>query len=106
MPIQAPPEERQSFEAAVSIRREEILASRKGTLPPGVKVEDPSVLYMPGAKDGDTKIIAEGHGACAYIWSAEDQEWKKMGDVLGTQPGELASASRVQHAKMQIILYV
>lgn len=78
----------------MELRREELLSSRKGTLPPGVKVEDPSVLYMPGMKDGDTKIVAEGHGACAYAWSASEQEWKKLGDVLGTQPGELASASK------------
>jgi len=83
------------FEAAVSMRREELLASRKGTLPPGVKIEDPSILYMPGSKDGDTRIVAEGLGACAYVWNAAEQEWKKIGDVLGTQPGELASASKV-----------
>eukprot|EP00210_Caulerpa_lentillifera_P003129 g2989.t1 len=90
----ASPDVRQCFDAAVEARREDLLASRKGTLPPGMKIEDPSVLYMPGAKDGDTKIIAEGLGACAYVWSAADSEWKKIGDVLGTQPGELASASK------------
>lgn len=54
-------------------------------------------------KDGDTKIIAEGLGACAYVWSADDSEWKKIGDVLGTQPGELASASKVNNTQNKIL---
>ena len=41
-----------------------------GGLPDGLTLEDPSVLAMPGQKDGVTKIIREGGGATAYSWSA------------------------------------
>lgn len=48
MCVKATPDVRQCFDAAVEVRREDLLASRKGTLPAGMKIEDPSVLYMPG----------------------------------------------------------
>lgn len=120
MCVKAAPDVRQCFDAAVEARREDLLASRKGTLPAGMKIEDPSVLYMPGTfelslfsvytclgtKDGDTKIIAEGLGACAYVWSSSDSEWKKIGDVLGTQPGELASASKVEKHFFDVFVFL
>ncbi len=45
-------------------------ASSEGGLPPGLKLEDASVLQIPGASDGQTKIVREGNAGVAYSWDA------------------------------------
>ncbi|KAG1658919.1 Phospholipase A-2-activating protein [Nymphon striatum] len=52
----------------------------------GLKVKDlPSkeALFEPGKKDGQTKMVRDGASISAYQWSASDQQWKKIGDVVG-----------------------
>lgn len=42
-----------------------------------------SALAQPGTRDGQTKMINEGGKAIAYSWSASEQQWVKVGDVVG-----------------------
>ena len=41
-----------------------------GALPPGLKMEDASVLSQSGKKDGETKIVKEGNAGVAYSWDS------------------------------------
>lgn len=41
-----------------------------GALPPGLKMEEASVLLQSGKKDGETKIVKEGGAGVAYSWDA------------------------------------
>ncbi|OQV12087.1 Phospholipase A-2-activating protein [Hypsibius exemplaris] len=53
----------------------------------GVKTEDlptDAALYAPGEKDGQTKIIRKDGKVEVYNWSAMENEWKKIGDVVGS----------------------
>ena len=43
-------------------------ASAGAALPPGLKMEETSVLLQPGKKDGETKIVKEGGAGVAYSW--------------------------------------
>ena len=45
-------------------------ASAGGALPPGLKMEEASVLLQPGKKDGETKIVKEGGAGVAYSWDS------------------------------------
>lgn len=39
-------------------------------LPPGLKMEEASVLVQPGKKDGEIKVVNEGGAGIAYSWDA------------------------------------
>lgn len=93
--LQASAEDIAALEASVAAMQEELLASQKGSLPPGLNIEDPSVLLSPGVKDGANKIVKEGGGAVVYSWSAEKGEWEKVGDVMGDGGGEMTVPSKV-----------
>lgn len=61
---QAPAEVAQAFEAGIAAKKEAAAASKEGEggdgsggLPAGLKLEDPSVLLMPGALDGQTRVV-------------------------------------------------
>lgn len=84
-----------AMEGSIAAMQEELLASQKGSLPPGLNIEDPSVLLSPGNKDGANKIVKEGGGAVVYSWSAEKGEWEKIGDVMGDGGGEMTVPSKV-----------
>lgn len=71
----APPP--QAFEAGIAAKKEAAAASKEGEggdgsggLPAGLKLEDPSVLLMPGALDGQTRVVREGGAGVAYAWDA------------------------------------
>ena len=44
--------------------------SAGSALPPGLKMEEASVLLQPGKKDGETKIVKEGGAGVAYSWDS------------------------------------
>ena len=46
------------------------VAAVGGALPPGLKMEEASVLLQSGKKDGETKIVKEGGAGVAYSWDA------------------------------------
>lgn len=60
--------------AAVAARKQPQQAQGQdapmGALPPGLKIEEASVLLQPGKKDGNTKIVKEGGAGVAYSWDA------------------------------------
>ena len=59
-------------------------AALSALLPPGVKLEEPSALSRPGAKDGATKVVREANGAAmAYSWDASAGRWEQIGEVVG-----------------------
>ena len=67
----------QAYEAAITARKEAAAAGKEGGgggggggLPAGLKLEDPSVLLAPGARDGQTKVVREGGAGVAYAWDA------------------------------------
>lgn len=81
----APEEEREVFRAQVTAK----LMSMKNkignidkTLLPG-----PEILLTPGQQDGQTRIVKEGETVYCYKWSLENEEWEKMGEVVGTGNG-------------------
>lgn len=48
-------------------------------------------LRLPGRKDGENKIVRAGDGTAeVFMWSAADEKWVKVGDVVDG-PGEGAS---------------
>jgi phospholipase A-2-activating protein len=44
-------------------------------------------LLEPGRNDGQTKLIRDGTNVYCYGWSAANNEWVKVGDVLGASGG-------------------
>ncbi|XP_010254965.1 PREDICTED: phospholipase A-2-activating protein isoform X2 [Nelumbo nucifera] len=51
----------------------------------GLKLEDlPGLeaLQIPGANDGQTKIVREGDNGVAYSWNSREQKWDKIGEVV------------------------
>ena len=84
----------EAYAAAVDAKQEQYLASTKGTLPPGLKIEDQIVLLTPGTRHGQTKVVSEGGGAAAYSWNAPKRDWEKLGDVV-TGGGSVGVSSNV-----------
>ena len=71
----APPETVAGLVAAVDARKQPQQgagseAAMGGALPPGLKLEEASVLLQPGEKDGETKIVKEVGAGVAYSWDA------------------------------------
>jgi phospholipase A-2-activating protein len=67
-------------------------AALAALLPPGVKLEEPSALSRPGAKDGATKVVREANGAAmAYSWDAAAGRWEQIGEVVGADGSGLGS---------------
>ena len=67
----------QAYAAALAAKKAEAAASKDdggggggGGLPAGLKLEDASVLLMPGTRDGQTKVVREGGAGVAYAWDA------------------------------------
>lgn len=51
----------------------------------GLKLEElPGLeaLKVPGTSDGQTKVVREGDNGIAYSWSAREQKWDKIGEVV------------------------
>mmetsp|Transcript_2177 Transcript_2177/g.5525 ORF Transcript_2177/g.5525 Transcript_2177/m.5525 type:complete len:870 (-) Transcript_2177:299-2908(-) len=77
-----------------------------GGLPPGIKVEEPSALMAPGAKDGAYKFIREATGAVtAYAWDAKTWQWDKVGEVVseaeaqGAAPGGVGAIKKLHKGR-------
>lgn len=52
----------------------------------GYKVADlpgKEALNEPGQKDGQTKMVRTGKNVELFKWTAETQQWEKVGDVVG-----------------------
>jgi len=54
-----------------------------GGLPGGLKIQDPSILQTPGAKDGQTVVVREGGAGVAYSWNTTAAKWERIGEVVG-----------------------
>lgn len=39
--------------------------------------------FLPGNRDGQTRLIKDGEKVEAYQWSVNDGRWMKIGDVVG-----------------------
>ncbi|CAG9784874.1 unnamed protein product, partial [Diatraea saccharalis] len=55
----------------------------------GFKVSElpgPEVLLEPGKSDGQTKLVRRGATVKCYSWSAADNTWNEIGDVMGATP--------------------
>ncbi|XP_077233233.1 transducin family protein / WD-40 repeat family protein [Tasmannia lanceolata] len=58
----------------------------------GLKLEDlPGLeaLQLPGANDGQTKVVREGDNGVAYSWNSRDQKWEKIGEVVDGPGGNI-----------------
>ncbi|XP_051162617.1 phospholipase A-2-activating protein [Leptopilina boulardi] len=63
----------------------------------GLKISelpDSTALFTPGRKDGQTKMVREGSNVVVYSWSAGQQQWKKIGDVMGATGGSAATSGK------------
>ncbi|KAF5839606.1 PLAA family ubiquitin binding-domain-containing protein [Dunaliella salina] len=66
-------------------------------LPPGVKVEEPHSLNVPGAKDGQYKFVKEQGGSVnAYSWSMQEWKWDLIGEVSGPPSGGGGDAGAIK----------
>ncbi|KAF5727224.1 hypothetical protein HS088_TW22G00913 [Tripterygium wilfordii] len=74
--------ETQELESYVSqLSRYKLSRKRVG----GMKLDDlPGLeaLQIPGAHDGQTKVIREGDNGVAYAWNLREQKWDKIGEVI------------------------
>ncbi|CAH1243636.1 PLAA [Branchiostoma lanceolatum] len=50
-------------------------------------------LENPGTKEGQTKLVRSGMTVEAYQWSVAQQEWTKIGDVVGSDEGAGGTAT-------------
>lgn len=59
-----------------------------------------SALSTPGKKDGENKIVKTKDGkAEVYMWSASDERWTKVGDVVDDPDGGAPQSSGAVHGK-------
>lgn len=47
------------------------------------KLPNKDALYIPGKKEGETKLVKDGESVLAYQWNSAKFEWVKIGDVVG-----------------------
>lgn len=94
----APPDVQKIYESELSSME---LASKE--VLQGIKNEDlPSeqALLSPGTKDGQTKIIRRNNAVEVYNWSAQETQWQKIGDVVGSTGGEKNSGKTLYQGKV------
>lgn len=75
--ISAFEEEVQKMQAA---QQQEIGGYKLSELP------GPEVLLEPGKSDGQTKLVRRGTNVKCYSWSAAENTWNEIGDVMGANP--------------------
>ncbi|XP_047521233.1 phospholipase A-2-activating protein [Pieris napi] len=46
----------------------------------------PEALLDPGKSDGQTKLVRRGTNVKCYSWSATENTWNEIGDVMGAKP--------------------
>lgn len=50
---------------------------------PEDQIKPPSALLIPGAENNSNMIVRETTGKLmAYVWSADDNEWSVLGEVM------------------------
>jgi len=54
-------------------------------------------LLKEGKKDGETKMVREGDQVGCYSWSAAEQKWNKIGDVVGASGATQNTSGKVLH---------
>lgn len=82
--LEAPPEEQRELEDEVSktsIPIQELGEIKADQLP------GPFALMTPGTRDGQTKLIREGSIITCYQWSKSEDNWVKVGEVVGSAGG-------------------
>ena len=55
------------------------------------------VLLAPGRRDGQTVMVRDGASVTCHSWSAGEQLWKKVGDVVGASGGSTETSGKVLH---------
>ncbi|XP_037071040.1 phospholipase A-2-activating protein-like [Pollicipes pollicipes] len=92
---QAPPDGQHAYEQEVASTQ-----MSKADLG-GYKVSDlpgAEVLLAPGRRDGQTVMVREASGdVTCHSWSAAEQQWKKVGDVVGASGGSTETSGKVLH---------
>ncbi|ODN00533.1 Phospholipase A-2-activating protein [Orchesella cincta] len=66
----------------------------------GMKISElpgPESLLREGKKDGETKMVREGDQVGCYSWSAAEQKWNKIGDVVGASGATQNTSGKVLH---------
>ncbi|XP_049781944.1 phospholipase A-2-activating protein [Schistocerca cancellata] len=81
----APSEEREVFRSQVTSKL--MSMKSKNALIDKNLLPGPEILATPGQQDGQTRLVREGDAVMCYKWSLEDEEWEKMGEVVGTGNG-------------------
>ncbi|KAK7082303.1 hypothetical protein SK128_004896 [Halocaridina rubra] len=64
----------------------------------GIKKSDlpgKEALFAPGKRDGHTIMIREGDKVNCYAWSAADQQWSAVGEVVGGAGGSQETSGKV-----------
>ncbi|EGG22116.1 hypothetical protein DFA_02006 [Cavenderia fasciculata] len=56
--------------------------------------EKSSLSSQPGRKDGETRVIREDGKAMAYQWSATDNDWIKIGEVVDSNKSNAAPKNK------------
>ncbi|KAG7174341.1 Phospholipase A-2-activating protein-like [Homarus americanus] len=89
---QADAEGQKEFEenVAKSTMAVEDLGGIKKTELPGKEV-----LLAPGKRDGHTVMVREGEKVNCYSWSASDQQWTAVGEVVGGAGGSQSTSGKV-----------
>ncbi|XP_039294498.1 phospholipase A-2-activating protein [Nilaparvata lugens] len=82
-------ESRQADAVALAQYEEEIAALTRAASQEvgGVKVSElpgKEALLAAGSSDGQTKLVQESGVAVVYSWSAEKQQWQKVGTAMGS----------------------
>ncbi|GAM20636.1 hypothetical protein SAMD00019534_038110 [Acytostelium subglobosum LB1] len=65
-----------------SVAAQEISSDNVGDIKLNELPEAADALLAPGKKDGEMKVVRSGKTAEAHQWSAADQRWIKIGDVI------------------------
>lgn len=71
-----------------------------------ISLPGPEALLEVGKSDGQTKLIREGAGVMCYNWSAAEQKWNKIGDVLGAGGGSPGAGKTMHEGKVIIIIII
>ena len=69
-----------------------------GNLPGNLKLEDPTSLNAPGAKDGAIKLINEAGVGVAYSWNMATMVWDRIGEITDG-PGDVSQGGKMYNGK-------
>ncbi|CAL4145489.1 unnamed protein product, partial [Meganyctiphanes norvegica] len=90
--------ERQASEADQKIFEECVAKSTVSVDLGGVdkkSLPGPEALLAPGKKDGHTIMVREGDKVNCYSWSASEQKWSAVGEVVGGAGGSTGTSGKV-----------